>query len=39
MISSEARELCRKQDDQMRSWKTLSKGIPAGVVSAGAIVA
>ncbi len=38
MILSEARELCRKQDDQLRSWKLLSKGIAAGVVSAGAIV-
>ena len=38
MILNEQRELHRKQDDQLRSWKNVSRGMPLAVISAGTIV-
>lgn len=38
MVLDEQREQHRKQDEQMRSWKNLSRGVPLAVVSAGTVV-
>ena len=38
LVLDEARELCRRQDEQLKSQKTLSRGIPAAILASGAIV-
>lgn len=38
LVLDQWRELHRKQDEQMRSWRNATRGIPLAVVSAGSIV-
>ncbi|MCY4133756.1 MAG: hypothetical protein OXG30_02420 [bacterium] len=38
IVLDEWRERCVKQEEETRSWRALSKGIPVGVISGGAIV-
>ena len=38
MVLGEQREQHRKQDEQLRSWKNVSRGVPLAVISAGTIV-
>lgn len=38
LVLGELRELHRKQDEQLRSWRNAARGIPLAVVSAGTIV-
>ena len=38
LVLEEAREHCRRQEEQLKSQRTLSRGIPAAVLSSGAIV-
>jgi len=38
MVLDELREQHRKQDEQLRSWKNVSRGMPLAVISAGTIV-